>query len=107
MGSIEVEVRIGAGPWWQDHFPGDPLVPGAVLLDEVSEALRRVDGQLGALTGVPQARFLRPVRPPAVLRVQAQRSTGRVDFTVIDAATGAPALRGRFLFELVAAVPDA
>ena len=52
MGSIEVEVRVGAGPWWQDHFPGDPLVPGAVLLDEVSEALRRVDGQLGALTGV-------------------------------------------------------
>lgn len=44
------------------HFPGNPLVPAVVILDEVAAALA---GHLGAfrLTGFPVAKFLAPLRP--------------------------------------------
>ena len=43
------------------HFPGNPLVPAVVILEEVAEALA---GHLGAfrLTGFPVAKFLAPLR---------------------------------------------
>jgi 3-hydroxyacyl-[acyl-carrier-protein] dehydratase len=44
------------------HFPGEPLVPGVVILDEVVAALRewRHDSQL---TGVQIVKFLAPLKP--------------------------------------------
>lgn len=96
--TIEFELCIDAGPWAADHFPGNPIIPGAVLLDEISAAMRAACPQFGALTSIVQARFLQPVRPPARLQIQAQWTAPRVDFTVVDRATGEPAMRGRFRF---------
>lgn len=44
------------------HFPGAPLVPGVVILDEVAAALIewRQDSQL---TGVRRVKFLAPLQP--------------------------------------------
>lgn len=44
------------------HFPGAPLVPGVVILDEVLEALTewRENSQL---TGIPTVKFLAPLKP--------------------------------------------
>jgi acyl-coenzyme A synthetase/AMP-(fatty) acid ligase len=46
------------------HFPGDPIVPGAVLLDEIVDALSSELGIGHASSGVTiqSAKFLRPVR---------------------------------------------
>jgi 3-hydroxymyristoyl/3-hydroxydecanoyl-(acyl carrier protein) dehydratase len=41
------------------HFPGDPIIPGAVLLEEVLAALAPARG--GA--EIRWVKFLRPVRP--------------------------------------------
>ena len=104
MPTVEVDLHIGAGPWLEDHFPGDALIPGAVLLDEISACLRAAVPEFGFLTRIPQARFLQPVRPPAVLRIRAQCTPGHAEFTAIDAATGAPAVRGTFRFAVSADV---
>ena len=98
VSTIDLILHIGAGPWSKDHFPDDPLVPGSVLLDEISNALRAADARLGALTNIVQARFMRPVVAPASLQVRAQHKADRVDFTAIDQATGTAAVRGSFCF---------
>ena len=45
------------------HFPGDPIVPGVVLLDEVIRTARKtLGGGAGCLT-LPWAKFHAPLRP--------------------------------------------
>ena len=45
------------------HFPGNPLVPGVVLLTELLEALEEEAGmECGPLT-LSSVKFMRPLRP--------------------------------------------
>lgn len=45
------------------HFPGNPIIPGALLLDEVLLAIAEGEGrQVGACV-IRSAKFLHPVRP--------------------------------------------
>jgi 3-hydroxyacyl-[acyl-carrier-protein] dehydratase len=66
----EQVVCIGAGhPVLPGHFPGRPLVPGVLLLEQVALALRAWRGQ--RLARVLEAKFLAPLLPEqvAVLRL--------------------------------------
>ena len=62
------------------HFPGDPIVPGVVLLDHVAACLERAGFTLAKLSAV---KFLAPLRPEqdAVLRFDgdAQRLRFRIE----------------------------
>lgn len=49
------------------HFPGNPVIPGAVLLDVV---LRAVYGGESGPCEVRSAKFLHPVRPGDVMSVR-------------------------------------
>lgn len=52
------------------HFPGNPVIPGALLLDAV---LRAVAGAAPAPScAIRTAKFLRPVRPGDRLRIEWQ-----------------------------------
>ena len=69
-----VVLRVApAHPTCAGHFPGQPLLPGVVLLSEVLEAVL-AEPALAALVGpAPRfgaAKFLAPVRPGAELRLQ-------------------------------------
>jgi 3-hydroxyacyl-[acyl-carrier-protein] dehydratase len=58
------ERRFSAGhPAAQGHFPGNPIIPGAVLL---SETLCAIEAGLGTSLSpcrIRYAKFMRPVRP--------------------------------------------
>lgn len=51
-----------AHPCLPGHFPGQPLVPGVVILDRVVAAVEAVHGPLGALR-LPQVKFVQPLLP--------------------------------------------
>ena len=57
------------------HFPGNPVVPGVVLLSEVIRALAQHLGRPVSVTGFPNVKFASPLLP----EVEAQ-----ISFTVKD-----------------------
>jgi acyl-CoA synthetase (AMP-forming)/AMP-acid ligase II len=66
-------------PAFAGHFPGQPLLPGALLLSEVLEAIRGVpalSARLGAQPTLGAAKFLAPVRPGSVLVIDLVPETG-------------------------------
>ncbi len=74
--AVVVERRIDPGhPALAGHFPGNPVVPDVVLLDEILDAVRdelgvAVEG--GGVT-IRAAKFLRPVRPGERLQIKLSR----------------------------------
>ncbi len=56
-------------PAYAGHFPGQPLLPGVVLLDEVQHALTLREGLPEAFTAIRSAKFPSPVKPGEALRL--------------------------------------
>ena len=81
--NFEVRRTIGADhPSLPGHFPGIPIVPGVVILDEIVAALTewRKDSHL---TVIRVVKFLVPLRPeqPFTIRLSAsQDAESEVDF---------------------------
>ncbi len=65
------------------HFPGNPVVPGAWLLELVERAARRRYGEGIELLGLPAASFRAPLRPEDRFRIVLERtSRDRVAFRI-------------------------
>ena len=81
--SFEVLRLIRANhPSLPGHFPGAPLVPGVVILDEVLAALVEWR-QNSRLSGIRSAKFLAPLKPeqPFTISLSAtSENTGEVSF---------------------------
>lgn len=68
--SDEVESIVADDhPALAGHFPGEPLVPGVVLLEYVAAA---IDLKLGVrrVIAIPSVKFLAPLRPGERFRIQ-------------------------------------
>lgn len=67
-------------PAFAGHFPGQPLLPGALLLALVLEAAQGVPAlaeRLGAYPTLAAAKFLAPVRPGSTLAIELQPEAAR------------------------------
>ena len=64
------------------HFPGHPVVPGVVILDEVIAAAERCIGHPLRMTGLPTAKFLSPLSPGREAVVEFSRRGSNWSFTV-------------------------
>lgn len=62
------------------HFPGAPLVPGVMLLEQVALALREWRGQ--RLVRVPEAKFVAPLLPAQHAAIALTETNGRVRFEI-------------------------
>jgi 3-hydroxymyristoyl/3-hydroxydecanoyl-(acyl carrier protein) dehydratase len=70
-------IRIEADePYFAGHFPGDPVVPGVVILEHVIDAIARQSGAKPSSGVRPGARyidgvkFLAPLRPGDELDIE-------------------------------------
>jgi 3-hydroxyacyl-[acyl-carrier-protein] dehydratase len=84
-------------PSFDGHFPGAPVLPGVVLLDEAIRAIELADGGAPRRWRVASVKFLRLVGPGEALVLEQERlASGTVRFTVLSAgqavATGALSL---------------
>jgi 3-hydroxymyristoyl/3-hydroxydecanoyl-(acyl carrier protein) dehydratase len=78
-------------PAYAGHFPGEPIVPGVLLLDAVLQAI--TNGSIARRSEVRALKFLSPVRPGEALRIEHEREAGgavRFEITAPDrkVATG-------------------
>ena len=64
------------------HFPGHPVVPGVVLLNEVLETLRHGSEAPLVVTGLPMVKFSSPLRPGEVVTIHIdEEGAGRATFS--------------------------
>lgn len=68
--------RIDAGhPCLAGHFPGRPVVPGVLLLEQVVVAIEAAHGSLPTLR-LPHVKFARPLLPDECARVELEARDG-------------------------------
>lgn len=67
-----------AHPTAAGHFPGNPIIPGAVLLDAVLCVVRAQPGLDATCAAIPTAKFLHPVRPGDTLSIALQATSHAV-----------------------------
>jgi 3-hydroxymyristoyl/3-hydroxydecanoyl-(acyl carrier protein) dehydratase len=70
-------------PAFAGHFPGAPIVPGALLLDETVRALGGATATASLHCEIAAAKFLSVVRPGEVLSLEHEhRADGSVHFII-------------------------
>jgi 3-hydroxyacyl-[acyl-carrier-protein] dehydratase len=71
MNEYTAELMVRADhPSLAGHFPGNPIVPGVLLLDEVIGAAERWLGREINVRELPQVKFLQPLRPEESARIR-------------------------------------
>lgn len=70
-------------PSYAGHFPGQPIVPGVVLLDLVLQAAEQLPGWEGLAAGldIPVCKFVQAVLPGATLALHLGAGTGTSTLT--------------------------
>lgn len=102
MNEIQLNLQIPMDhPSFAGHFPGQPIVPGVVLLDEVMQAAAKHmpgwnEAAQAGLT-IPVCKFLRPVLPGTTLSLAlspgAQPGTLNFKLQQADQAVASGSLR--------------
>lgn len=91
----ETTLRIAANhPALSGHFPGQPIVPGVVLLDLVIEHAERWLGRTLMATALPQAKFTTPLLPEQEARLRLTLREDELRFAITRA--DAPIAQGAF-----------
>lgn len=76
-------LRIAANhPALAGHFPGNPVVPGVLVLDRLLEAAEEQLGHALRVTGLAHAKFVSPLLPEEEARANFHLEGGRLDFEV-------------------------
>ncbi len=97
--SIETTVRFGDDhPALPGHFPGDPLIPGVVILDQVEQALAAALGA-GRIAQLPAVKFVSPLRPGEALTIGAEPTQRPGRYRFVCSSGERPIAEGQLVWE--------
>lgn len=72
-------------PAFAGHFPGAPIVPGVLLLDEVMHVIVADSGLAATEWQISSVKFLSPLKPgEAVIITHEQLANGSIKFDVLE-----------------------
>ncbi len=78
------------------HFPGNPIVPGVLLLEELLCAAEECYGRPITPNGIPNVKFLAPLLPGTPFSIEFQETGNSLKFTCTS--MGKTIASGRFDF---------
>src|ERR1700732_2510172 len=91
MGAITITIAP-EHPALAGHFPGAPILPGVLLLDEMVRAVEQERAPAGTRWRIGAAKFVKPVRPGETLTLEHEpRPNGSHRFHMASAAQWADA----------------
>ena len=67
-------------PCLAGHFPGNPVVPGVVILDKVREAIQ-IKKSGFRISSFPSVKFLQPLLPSQEFKIEFDESKGKYRFS--------------------------
>ena len=69
--NISAIARIHSdSPWFEGHFPGNPIVPGIAQLGIVFELIQNINSQKLKIESIKRVRFRTPLRPDMPIRIE-------------------------------------
>jgi 3-hydroxyacyl-[acyl-carrier-protein] dehydratase len=108
MSGTTTLVIPGQHPAFSGHFPGAPLLPGVVLLDEMLQVVQQAHAGSSPHAGwtIATAKFLHPVRPGETLTLEYEPPlpNGAIRFAIRSA--GRPVASGTLVSRPAAHEPD-
>ncbi len=97
--------------WFTGHFPGNPVMPGVLIVEALAQAATvaaasggEAQGKIGLFAGIDRVRFKRVVRPGDTMVLEATITAvhGPVGRAAVKATVeGQLACRGELLFAVV------
>jgi len=83
MTQTPLNIPIGH-PAFAGHFPGTPIVPGVVLLDEALHAICAAEGMSLAACHINSVKFLSPLKPGESVIIEHEvQESGVIKFEVL------------------------
>ena len=93
MGAVTTVTIAAEHPALAGHFPGAPILPGVLLLDEMVRSVEQERAHAGARWRIGAAKFVKPVRPGETLRLEHDAlPNGSITFRISSA--GHPVAHG-------------
>ncbi len=97
--------------WFAGHFPGNPVMPGVLIVEALAQAATvaaasagPAEGKIGLFAGIDKVRFKRVVKPGDTLVLEATITSvhGPVGRAAVKATVdGQLACRGELMFAIV------
>jgi 3-hydroxymyristoyl/3-hydroxydecanoyl-(acyl carrier protein) dehydratase len=84
---ISADIHVPSdSPWFDGHFPGEPILPGVAQIGMVFEAIKKAHKQELKVSGVRRVRFKSIIRPDDRLKIIAaplKQETASYSFRIL------------------------